>query len=122
MRIRIANRDARRFVEHRMVFSGSNLFSEVRSTILAPKESLYIVYSYGTHWPLLLCSSFFTGDERVHVWVGNSDKYSRSTTRHMSLCVPHGEEILWVPRTELLEVQSSGYAGYVKKRLEGRVV
>ena len=36
----------------------------------------YVVYSYGTHFPM------YIWDEVTHRWYGNSDKYSRTTTRH----------------------------------------
>lgn len=119
--IRIANRDARRFVEFRTPFTGSNLFSETTSTILSPQESIYTVYSYGRHWPLLLCVTGNHREGQYHIWFGNSDKYSVTTSKHMSQCIPHGVDIVWMSRFEMRDIHTGGYVGYVKRLLtEGR--
>lgn len=70
--MRIANRDARQYVQRRVAFEGSNLYgTEVGGR--------YIVYSYGTHWPLFIWSG---------QWYENADKYSSSTSRHRTYCHP----------------------------------
>ena len=77
--MRIANRNARDYTWSRQEFKGSNLFAEWVN------EFLYVVYSYGKHWPL------FIYDDRIGKWIGNHDKYSRSTSRHWSQAHPGGE-------------------------------
>jgi hypothetical protein len=47
---------------------------------------LYVVYSYGRHWPLW---ANWRG-----VWFGNIDKHSRTTSKHFSQTHPH---VAYVP-------------------------
>jgi hypothetical protein len=42
----------------------------------------YTVYSYGTHYPM------YVYDKTVDRWYGNSDKYSRTTSKHMTKLCP----------------------------------
>lgn len=42
----------------------------------------YVVYSYGTHWPL------FVYDNTSSTWYENEDKYSVTTSRHHSQAHP----------------------------------
>ena len=69
----IANRDASVYVDKRVTFKGSNIFSEW-------KNDKYIVYSYGKHFPMYI----YKGG----VWYANGQKYSASTSRHQSHCMP----------------------------------
>lgn len=70
---RIANRDAKHYVHRREFFKGSNIFGFWNS-----EESLYIVTSYGNHFPMLVW------DNTALQWFENYDKFSRTTTRHQS--------------------------------------
>ena len=58
---------------------GSTLWSEW-ATYADGTPSLYVVYSYGRHWPLYIN---WNG-----VWFSNTDKYSRTTTKHASQTHP----------------------------------
>jgi hypothetical protein len=69
MPAKIANRNCGTSVAAQIAFTGSNLWGETR-------EGLYVVFSYGGHWPLLV--------NKDGVWYQNSDKYSASTSRHLS--------------------------------------
>ena len=40
--------------------------------------SVYVIYSYGPHWPLMVY------DNDAHCWFTNDDNYSRTTSRHVS--------------------------------------
>ena len=71
---KIANRDARHYVAGCKEFKGNNLFGEMRG-------QLYVVYSYGYHWPLFVCSA-------CGVWYENASKYSVSTSKHKSQSNP----------------------------------
>lgn len=73
--IRTANNNCRQYVMSLTLFKGSNLFSEIRGR-------LYIVYSYGKHWPL------FVHDGRTGIWYENNERFSRSTGRHHSQAHP----------------------------------
>lgn len=73
----IANKNARAYVERCEPFKGSNLWAEQRG-------SFYVVFSYRCSWPLLA----FNGTR----WYLNTQRYSVSTSRHLSQCRPlkHG--------------------------------
>ena len=73
--IRIANRDARRYVETLTPFIGSNLYSEIIG-------DRYVVYSYGSHFPLFIYSHLTSR------WYANSNRYSVSTSKQRSQTVP----------------------------------
>jgi hypothetical protein len=68
---RINNNEARRYVQHRCSFKASNLFAERKDI-----GGLYVVYSYGYHWPL------WVYDPKAEVWLENLNRYSLTTTRH----------------------------------------
>ena len=71
---RVANKDCRSYVERKEEFNGSNLYAEKIGKI-------YIVYSYGEHYPMFLC--------RKGHWYENSDGSSRSTSRQRSQARPY---------------------------------
>lgn len=47
---------------------------------------MYVVYSYGDHWPLFVCHD--------GVWYENSDRYSVTTSKHRSQSHPHCDTML----------------------------
>ena len=63
---RIANKDCRSYVERKEEFEGSNLYARKIG-------KLYVVYSYGEHYPMFLF--------RKGWWYENIDSSSRSTER-----------------------------------------
>ena len=75
---RIANKDCRSAVENRKEFNGSNLFARWHGKV-------YVVYSYGEHYPMFL---WIAPDRADGGWYENSDKYSRSTSKHHSQARP----------------------------------
>jgi hypothetical protein len=79
MATHIANRDAASYVRRHEEFVGSNLYS-VRWN--EGDEYVYTVYSYGEHFPI------YVFDSRTGTWLGNSGKYSMSTSRHQSQARP----------------------------------
>lgn len=98
--MRIANTEARRYVESCTEFEGSHIFAErstrqelnqlkkaIREAINQPIE-IYAVYSYGHHFPMYA---------RINgQWYRNKDKYSVSTSRHQSQCNPYYSNMLEV--------------------------
>ncbi len=76
---RINGRKCRPYVQDRKAFQNSNgqLYA-VRHTPL-----LYVVYSYGEHWPLFVWDGFD--------WYQNEEKYSPTTTRHRTYAHPYAE-------------------------------
>ena len=73
---RIANKNARKYVEEKLQFKGSHLYAKWKS------PNCYVVYSYGEHFPLF----FYSG--LTNKWYKNIYRYSVSTSRHKSQCCP----------------------------------
>ena len=70
----------------------------------------YIVYSYGSHFPM------YVFDYTAEQWYGNSEKYSRTTTRHQSICRPP-QVFEWYDTKIMQQIASRGIAGAVKLRM-----
>jgi hypothetical protein len=58
---------------------------------------LYVVYSYG-YWPMFVC------DTRTDTWFVNSDKFSKTTSKHHGQCYPHGKDCAPLPVSELYDM------------------
>ena len=76
---RIANQNAREYVQRNEPFQGSNMFG-VFDDDDQGSNTPYVVYSYGYHFPMFI---FINGH-----WYENSDKYSRSTSKQQSQARP----------------------------------
>lgn len=83
---KISNKEIRAKVEIMEEFDNKNSSCYGRRL---EKAGLYVVYSYGEHWPL------FVYDWRVNQWYENTDKYSatvkysNTTSRHASHSRPY---------------------------------
>ena len=93
--MRVANKNASQYVDELKEFEGSNTFAtndggSFAYDVLADRKNLYIVYSYGYHFPMYIY------DRQAGIWVGSKDKYSSSTTRHQSQCAPNAEIKCWL--------------------------
>ena len=103
--IRTSNNKARDYVNNLEEFVGSNIFSHWHSWDEGMTK-IYVVYSYGMHFPM------YVYDDNENVWVGNEDKYSRSTTRHQSQCRPSGGVDVWLSTDEMVKlVNERGLVG-----------
>lgn len=73
---RINGRTCRPYVQARKPFTNSNgqLFGRYETPLL------YVVYSYGDHWPLFAWDGF--------EWYENEDKCTRTTSKHHSTAHP----------------------------------
>lgn len=70
-----------RYVDNLQTFNAGNVFAvDYPVTDDTGLDTRYVVYSYGWHWPLYI-------KEGVH-WYGNSDRYSITTSKHMSQFMP----------------------------------
>ncbi len=87
--MKIANRDARRFVDGCISFKGNNLFGEILGV------GLYVVYSYGSHFPIYAKSK--------DKWYGDMERTSVATTKHQRQACPFGD-IKYVSLEELQEL------------------
>ena len=74
--IRTTNTKCRAFVKTRSTFTNSNkqLFGRYETPLL------YVVYSYGEHWPLFVWDGFD--------WYENEEKCSLTTSKHRSQTHP----------------------------------
>lgn len=103
--MRVSNNNAIDKVDSLEEFQGSNTFGKWVSYDEG-RTKLYVVYSYGHHFPM------YVYDDNEDTWVGNKDKYSRSTTRHQSQLRP-SEVSIWYNTDELKEViYHGGLVGY----------
>jgi hypothetical protein len=84
-----------------VIFKDTNKFSQ-----MAGWGRLYVVYSYGEHWPL------FIYDLRDARWFGNESTYGATTSKHKTLCQPHtSTPITWMPTNAMLS-----YIGSVNRQ------
>ena len=98
--MRVSNNKAIEYVEKLEEFDGSNTMGR-----WVGDENLYVVYSYGSHFPMYIY------DKEQGKWLGNKDKYSRSTTRHQSQLRPSSIG-LWVDTEEMQSiVREQGLVG-----------
>ena len=104
-------REMSSLVEGRMPFHGNSVFATWVS------NSLYVVYSYGTHFPMYVYdanASVFDGFGSVvskGVWLGNSDRYSVTTSKHQGKTRPNTVH-KWLDTEGLKDVIHQG--GYTK--------
>ena len=105
--MKIANKDARQYVQKLQPFQGSNLFAEYFCPDpegSSEGQNGYVVYSYGRHFPMYICLTI----EGEDIWFANRGKYSRSTTRHQSQARPvtDGTQMHWLPTGRMLRIIS----------------
>jgi hypothetical protein len=81
MTTRTSNTKARLLVNGLTDFKGSNTFAETYPSHDTRPTNLYVVYSYGYHFPMYIAEWFEGG---TPTWYENTDKYSQSTTRQQS--------------------------------------
>ena len=74
--VKTSNIKCNELVNKKIEFRASNIFSEH-----IKKDKLYIVYSYGFHFPMYI--------KYKNTWYENSDKYSVTTSKHTSQARPN---------------------------------
>jgi hypothetical protein len=74
--IKTSNRKCNKLVALCIPFVANNIFAQNWP------QDFYVVFSYGTHWPL------FAYDKRRGVWYANSSKYGRTTSKHYGQAYP----------------------------------
>jgi hypothetical protein len=85
-----SNKNARVLVNGLTDFKGSNTFAETNAPTETRPTWLYVVYSYGYHFPMYIAEWF---EGQAPTWYENTDKYSRSTTRQQSHTRPSSPTI-----------------------------
>lgn len=101
---KIANKDARSYVQNKNPFEGSNLYAKWHN-------NTYVVYSYGEHFPLFVFSD--------GTWFENSERVSVTTSKHRSQVHPHCETTLLSSTEEMRLLAEIGYTAFAAKRLGG---
>lgn len=98
---RTSNSNARKLVNGLTEFEGSNCFAEIypprnegvktpRAVLYSDRPTwLYVVYSYGFHFPMYVAEWLEGESSDKATWYENSDKYSQSTTRQQSNTRPN---------------------------------
>ena len=76
--IRTSNIKCSEYVNNKIEFKANNIFSEH-----IKKDKLYIVYSYGHHFPMYI--------KYKNTWYENSDKYSVSTSKQQNQARPNAK-------------------------------
>lgn len=114
---RINGRLARPYVKARTEFKNSNgqLYAEwLGEDLVGENNKMYVVYSYGPHWPL------FVYVPHVNTWFENKDKYGPTTSKHRTQTHPHCETVsLTCDQIKLLE--RMGYNKLISERLNTNV-
>ena len=110
--------DAVRLARYRDEFEHASVFGQWKNCWLRrdiPHEDktprVFAIYSYGFHFPM------YVYDEDSQQWLGNSDKYSRTTSSHQSKYRP-SEVAKWFDTTTLEDIVRHGYVGYITNRME----
>ena len=78
---KVANGKCRELVRNHKQFDGNNLYARVHY-VSGTDETLYVVYSYGSHYPLFI---YHYGTD---TWFENEDRYSVTTSKHRSQAHP----------------------------------
>lgn len=76
----MAQRGVRQLIQQRETFHAGNVFGGMHRDLANHSEPTYVVYSYGTHWPMFI---WVAGE-----WYENASSYSRSTSRQTNVCRP----------------------------------
>lgn len=110
---KITNNDAREYVMRKEEFRTNNktMFGELREG--NPNKQIppmYVVYSYGYHFPM------YVYDYEACQWLGNSDKYSRTTSKHQSLTRPY-TVAKWFNTEDLKHLSYVGLVNAVAQRM-----
>ena len=104
--VRLANTELRGPIKRREMFqtNSGSVFPQIEG-------GLYVVYSYGTHFPM------WVYDGHLNLWFGNSDKYSRTTSKHQSQTRPDVTMTMCDTRTLKQIIAWGGFAEYTAARV-----
>lgn len=104
MKKKVANRNMGELVAEKIIFMNNNetVFSEI-------SDGRYIVYSYGYHWPMLICEEL-NGEE----WYINEDKSSQTTsghTSHVARSLRLGKKLTPMSQKSMMIIAKHGIVG-----------
>jgi hypothetical protein len=106
--MKTSNKHARTLVQQRQAFTANNIFAEyiTHNADGNPVDPCrYVVYSYGKHFPMYI----FEGG----AWYANCDKYSPTTSKHMTQARPVSGQSTAMPMTtnQMKQLVRYGIAG-----------
>ena len=110
--MRIANRDARAYVEVREEFEGSNITAW--DTASTTGTDLYVVCSYGEHFPMYIAEEH----DGVVNWYGNEDKWGITTSKHKTQARPFTDEaksMQWFDTQQMILIMKHGITGMMAR-------
>lgn len=81
--------------------------SLVRTIIAEWRDNVYVVYSYGTHYPL------FVFDASANCWFANNEKSSRTTNHHRYRFAPPKINMSFNTETLRTLMKCNGYVQWV---------
>ena len=87
--VKILNKTASNYVTDKVEFNGSNTFARW-------DNGLYIVYSFGYHFPMYIFDGF--------AWFENCDKYSPSTSKQQTQLRPDADKFEMLNTNELKQM------------------
>ena len=82
---KVSNTNARAYVQNLKPFIGSNTFAVWTGS---EETGRYVVYSYGTHWPM------FIWDAKVKQWFVNDSRFGKTTSKQHTQLHPHPDTVL----------------------------
>ena len=100
-------------VREKIAFRGRNVFARWEATQHGGPCDLYVVYSYGEHWPL------YVYEQMTGVWYRNTEKSSSTTSRHSTQLHP-GVPCVDIERTEDMTALAVGGVVYMIEAREDR--
>jgi hypothetical protein len=113
----VANSSIRHHVDRLHDFETSNKtvygIKDEAMSALKGQPRVYAVYSYGYHFPM------YVYDFETGLWLGNSDKYSRTTSKHQTMSCPSQGIHQWFSTEKLKIIIDIGYTQVISQRLEG---
>jgi len=114
----VANSSIRHHVDRLHDFETSNktvygVKDGAMESAMRGQPIVYAVYSYGYHFPM------YVYDFETGLWLGNSDKYSRTTSKHQTMSRPSQGIHQWFTTDELKTIIVHGYLNTVTDKLEG---
>ena len=100
------NGDTIQWIKAKEPFQVNTIFGE-------NKGRLYVVYSYGYHFPM------YVYDRDLCTWFYHNDTYSRTTSKHQNITRPEDLDRMTLLEFEDIQamIEARSYAGYVANRM-----
>ena len=95
--MKVANKNASALIEQLKPFQGNNTSAEIETTFSGME--ILVVYSYAE--PIMF--SFKGTDDNLHTWV-TKQKFSPTTSKHITQLTPSGEKTYVCDLRKVLEI------------------